>query len=489
MFQKSGQLWHVTAPRETSAPEALVVLGLLGMAAMVSVFGVLTESSIVRLAALIIVPAVCIIMAKPSMTLILLTVFLVSNAGEVLGAHGATATYTGILALAVVSLALAVIRGQFRLVWSPVFLTALLFLASRALSVFAAQEPSVSVDLVVRTVKDLAVVFIVTTLVAGTEDYLVVSRVAVLVLAGLAALTLVQEVLLSNGTTLMGFSNILLETSADQPVARHSGPLSDPNFWARILVLFVPLALSLWSYREQGKLRWCWLATATMLCIGTYLSGSRGGLISLGLAVILWFILMGKPAKTLLLIPILLALLWRTPIWSGLEQLTEIQETRSGQGDPSVVGRLVALEGGLRLFLDHPILGVGPGNFTLALEDYPQRPPAEIAPHNVYLEMAAEGGLVGLLAWILFYGSAIFVAVRALILSDPSEDLIDPSFSTLLARAAIAGLLGWAVASVSIHLTYLQMASVVIGLAAGLDVHMRRVIETDVDPHFASGTL
>jgi O-antigen ligase len=61
-----------------------------------------------------------------------------------------------------------------------------------------------------------------------------------------------------------------------------------------------------------------------------------------------------------------------------------------------------------RLTRDHPLLGVGPGRYTIALESIPNK--SLLPAHNIVLFEGAEGGvLAGILAGLLL----IAVAVRA----------------------------------------------------------------------------
>jgi len=69
------------------------------------------------------------------------------------------------------------------------------------------------------------------------------------------------------------------------------------------------------------------------------------------------------------------------------------------------------------MFLDRPLLGVGPGGFAERVEEYAARVPGlwdyQATPHNAYVQMAAEAGAVGLLAFLLFLGACLLVLVRA----------------------------------------------------------------------------
>jgi O-antigen ligase len=77
------------------------------------------------------------------------------------------------------------------------------------------------------------------------------------------------------------------------------------------------------------------------------------------------------------------------------------------QNDPSNRDRILMLRSGFRMFLDHPITGVGP---TMVQAEYPNyRYPGVFSKrpshlHNNVVQIAAERGLAGLAAWVWLIG-------------------------------------------------------------------------------------
>ena len=71
---------------------------------------------------------------------------------------------------------------------------------------------------------------------------------------------------------------------------------------------------------------------------------------------------------------------------------------------------------GVLMFLDHPLTGVGPGGFAPSLDRYGAQLPQLFedlpTPHNAYVQMAAEVGLPGLLAYVAFLGVSLVVFGR-----------------------------------------------------------------------------
>ena len=71
---------------------------------------------------------------------------------------------------------------------------------------------------------------------------------------------------------------------------------------------------------------------------------------------------------------------------------------------------------GLLMFQAHPIVGVGPGGFGTALDHYGAQIPwlwdYVGSAHNSYVHMAAETGLVGLIALLAFFAGGLLVLIR-----------------------------------------------------------------------------
>ena len=77
-------------------------------------------------------------------------------------------------------------------------------------------------------------------------------------------------------------------------------------------------------------------------------------------------------------------------------------------------GRVSENLSALMMFADHPIVGVGSGGFRLRYAEYADRIGIDQRPmreaHNLYLEVAAETGVVGIAAFIFLFAS-LFVGL------------------------------------------------------------------------------
>jgi O-antigen ligase len=216
------------------------------------------------------------------------------------------------------------------------------------------------------------------------------------------------------------------------------------------------------------------------------LTQSRGGFLALALSVALFFLLARKHHRRLLLgAPVVVVVLLVVAPGGGerMGTLREATEAAEQGGDQSLVGRFVMGRVALAMFADHPAIGVGTGNFDLISPDYQRRMGVAVlrrlGAHDLYLEIAAESGLLGLASWLLFYGSAVFVVVRAKRIFErlPLDDASSRA-GQLVSAGVLAGLGGWAFASLFLDLGDMRPLTVAIALGVALDIEARRLAHT-----------
>lgn len=452
---------------------------VLAAAAIAAVFGTLSWTGVLVLSGAVLAALVLVrALLAPWLALLILVLVEVTNAGTLLPGFAGLNAYLCALALAAGALIIGAARRELRPVWTPLYLLAAVYLVTQLVTLLAAIDTGTGTADVVETAKDLIFLVVVTALFTTTRRQNGIAQALVLAMTVLAGLTIVNELLIDDVAAFGGFAQIPLAFDTAAATARHSGPQADPNFWARTLVLFLPLALSLWAAARAERRRqvaWLWLLAAAVLTGGVYLTQSRGGFASLVLVVLVWLVLAGRGYRRLLLLsPVALGLLLLLPGFGPrLATLGGLSAARSAIGEYSLVERVALQEVGLSIVAANPALGVGPGNFGRAFLDFraesPVLPRVQDAPyfaHNLYLELTAEGGMVGLTGWLVLYGGAMLLAARALLLS-PTV------LSRWLSVGVLAGLLGWASASTFLHLAHFRVLAVVLALAAALDLQAR----------------
>lgn len=420
-----------------------------------------------------------VLLARPALALAVLVVVTATGVSNAVGYLGPVSVYLVALAVATLALLHGLRTGQLRLMRSPMFAAAAVFLTSRLLSMAVAQDAAVARSTVIAEAKDVVVLVVVAVIFVALPRPRAVIAAAVLGMTLLAALSLGQEFLFHNSTTFAGLSNVPLPSELPGLTARHSGTEADVNFWARTLVLFSPFALSL-AMGCAGLRRWLWLLATAVLAAGIYLTQSRGGLLALAAAVVMWSVLYVRSVVRVGMVVAALsavAVAVVPGVGARLGTLTSVNSGNVATTDQSLVDRAAVQRVGWAMFADSPFVGVGPGNFTVAEPDYRRRIAPELsqitAPHNVYLEMLAEGGVVGLAGWLVLYGTALFAASRALVLLRRLDARGPPSNANLLSIGTVSALLAWGLASVVLHLADLPILLIVMGLAAALDARAR----------------
>ena len=99
-------------------------------------------------------------------------------------------------------------------------------------------------------------------------------------------------------------------------------------------------------------------------------------------------------------------------------------------------GRVELWSAGWESFIERPLVGLGTGGFADAF-------PSELYPHNLFLELAAELGIVGLLLVVAFTTAGFVAALRAYRSTDPQVSrraaLVTALLASALTNAAFSG--------------------------------------------------
>jgi O-antigen ligase len=413
--------------------------------------------------------------------LAVVAVFEAGNLSSVAADHGIPRLESVLLGLAVLTAVVDWRRGRLRPSWSPLFSAALVYLVIQVAAALAGQNIPASLSTVAETARTLTwpVVLVFLLLVPGRGPQ-ALGRAFALALATLAAVTLAQQFILGNDLTFGGLANVPLAADMGNATARHAGPQVDANFWGRVLLLGLPFAFSFAQLAATRMRTALWLCAAACIGGGIVLTGSRGAFLAAFVVVCVWALLSGgRLAKSVLLAPVFAGLALMVPgIGSRLLTLSTVA-TDNGLAvtDPSLEGRVAAQRVAVEMLVDHPVLGIGPGNFLSIEPEYLRRLALDtipLAPHNQYLEAAAEGGLLGLTAWLLVLGAAIFVAFRARLVTRLGGPVVAAEAPLPLSNAVLAALAGWAVASAFLHLATFRSFLLVAAIGAALDIRARR---------------
>jgi len=425
---------------------------------------------------------------RPEIGLHALLVIAYTNLSEVLVRQGLPSVLQLLLPLLLLVLTWAAVRelGRGVFVAPPpelvlFALAAALYVAWAWLSAAWATEPDRSLAALVELAK-AAVLGGVVAVIAGRAARLRHAAWALLAAgAVLAALSSWQVLTDGWAQSFFGLARVKLAHIAGTTFApRATGPLADPNFYAQMLLPLVPIGIALALSRTALPLRLLAAGLAAVVGLGIVTTYSRGGALSLGAALALFGFLERQrvgPRQALMALALGIALLAALPdsFWNRLgtlEVLLPGQEEGLQSHDSSVDKRKLVMGAAALMALDHPVAGVGLGNYTTHFQSEADRIGAEgrvyhlvgeqAYAHSLYLEILAELGLVGLGLFALVVGLALVLAGRA------RRDFLaagDPD-GALLARALAIGVVGMLVSSTILHGDYPRYLWLAAGLCA-----------------------
>jgi O-antigen ligase len=192
-------------------------------------------------------------------------------------------------------------------------------------------------------------------------------------------------------------------------VQRTASLRGDPNDTAMLLVMGIPLSVFWLSHAKKLPYKVLCFGIIILLLIGLILTSSRGGFVTLlAISTILFF---KRPTLKMAVIGIVLCAVFLAlapqRYWDRMQGVVTGKEEH---GARSIMSRKQLQIRGISMFFDHPILGVGPGNFGLAyIRKYEKKgiigstgnieretyATSLGVAHNMHLEFFVENGFIG----------------------------------------------------------------------------------------------
>ncbi|MEZ4682497.1 MAG: O-antigen ligase family protein, partial [Caldilineaceae bacterium] len=310
----------------------------------------------------------------------------------------------------------------------------------------------------------------------------------------LGTITVYQQLTGAYTNNFGGFAQATVEhIVGDLNQFRTAGPLT-PNFYALILVALVPLALDRFWHERQLLLRLVagWGAAVAMLSI--ILTFSRGGFLAMGLVLGL-LVLRYRPRPMTLAVTALLffALLLLAPasyqerMLTLLDSLPLISQSEV-LDEASFRGRLSEVTVAVQMFADHPVAGVGYDNFDVHYLNYSQylgldTRREERQAHSLYLEIAAETGLAGILTFLLLLSGLYFSVRQARTLFR----LAGQEEQLYLVDALAIGMIGYLAGSTFLHAAFPRyfwlLAAILLALPRVAATELAMVRSQDIPSH------
>ncbi|MFH1104585.1 MAG: O-antigen ligase family protein [Actinomycetota bacterium] len=336
-------------------------------------------------------------------------------------------------------------------------------------SLTVAADTGAGTHQVILLVKDGMVAILVGMLLRRSSALRLVIWVLVVGGAALATLSILQFLTGSFNTTFGGFAQSAVQNIyAQTDDVRISGPIGDPNFYAQLLVMLVPLAYDRMRDETSRFLRVAAAYAGLACAVGVILTFSRGG--ALALAVVAVALIVRHPPKVRTVVAVgvlaLAALPFLPPGYlARLGALGQVGEIQAGV-DPSIRGRTAELTAAWEMFADHPLVGVGYGNYIVLYPEYARESGIDIRSternaHNLYLATAAETGIAGLVA----LGAVIVGAFVALHSGRKRFREMSDHRADGIGYAIAVSLVGYLITSLFLHMAFARFAWLMIGLA------------------------
>jgi O-antigen ligase len=422
------------------------------------------------------------IFAKPDIATLVCLFVLYTNAGVVAVHFHGVPQYAAaaVPAMLVIPLIYYVILNHREIIVTPELPLIFLLLAVQVVGVLFASNIGRSFTAMQGfAVEGLGLYFLVTN--AVRSQVMLRRAVWVLLLAGafMGGLTFYQQITGTFDNNYGGFAQVggsSFETGAEtisgvetQPYL--VGPIGEKNRYAQTMLMLVPLGLfRIWGERA-GALRGLAAVATGFTTLGMMLTFSRGA--AVGFGVVLFIMMMMRYIKWwhLLVVALGLVLLlqlvpsYRTRLMT-LEGVASLASEDTSGADSSLQSRLTENVAALLVFVDHPIVGVGPGLFRAHYREYAELVGVRVhtterQAHNLYLGLAAETGLLGLVSFL----AIVTVTLRGLGRARRPLVHTNPELAYILTGFLLA-ISSYLVTGIFLHFAFIRFFWLMLGLAS-----------------------
>ena len=255
---------------------------------------------------------------------------------------------------------------------------------------------------------------------------------------------------------------------------RAGGPVSEPNRFAQILIVLLPLAAWLFRTSASGVGRFASVACGAAVMGGLLFTDSRGAFLMVvvlaGVAMYVGWLRPIRLAAGAAVLAVAVPAVAPRAVERAFSIATASDLASGGdEADGAIRGRAPEMIAATQAFLDHPLVGVGPGQYTpMYSADYHLRAgglkfrhlPGPRRAHSLYLEMAAELGVIGLGVFLAIVGALMRELWRVARAPDRDRRTADLATAWWLALLAYLG------TAMFLHLSYVRYYWLLIAFAS-----------------------
>ncbi len=244
----------------------------------------------------------------------------------------------------------------------------------------------------------------------------------------------------------------------------------DNNLFALVSVMALPMIFYYGLSLRHVRWRSVFLALSALMCVGIIGSRSRAGFVAF--AVVLFCMAWNSRYRLRAVFAVLLVTT-ATLAMSGREIADRVESIIDYRQDTSANSRFYTWNVASSIFKQNPLIGVGFNNFELAKERYFG---GRKAAHNIYLQNAAELGILGHPLWLSLIFGSMFSLHR--FMRQARWFPPDMRWPYYCSRALLLGLVGFCVHGMFHNEEYLEFMFCMIGLSIALQVVTKRELKT-----------
>lgn len=337
-------------------------------------------------------------------------------------------------------------------------------------------------------VEGILLYFLVSNVVRTRETVIAVVWTLLVVGGALGALTFYQDATGTYDDNYLGFAQkseavIGVDETAfgDVTQVRLAGNIGEKNRYAQVLLMLVPLGLFMAIAERRTGRRLLALGATAFMSLGVALTFSRGAaigfLLLLAVMAMLGYV---RPRHIIVVVLGAAIMLLAVPAYGQrigalFEVSATVGDTGLDQADGAIQSRITEGLAALLAFADHPIVGVGPGQFPGVYRQYAEIVGIRVLAsdrqaHNLFLGLAAELGLAGLTVFLVIVG----LTLRALAQARAATRVRDPMLSAM-ATGFLLSIVTYLTTGIFLHMSFIRYfwlmlalagATAVVGLAA-----------------------
>jgi O-antigen ligase/uncharacterized protein involved in exopolysaccharide biosynthesis len=344
------------------------------------------------------------------------------------------------------------------------------------LSLVHVESVEPTLERLIEHTKDLATAAVIIASLTSRERLIATVRATILCM-GIIALLSVRQYLASDfSNDVFGLAQASIKQIAGEVQRwRLSGPLPDPNYYGQVLVMTLPLAVCLAVVERRVVARLAYIVCALAILAASLFTFSRGALFAIAVMIVAatltlrarWRLLGAACVLAVVgIIALPSAFIDRVAL---IAQAAHILITgEQAVSDPSLNSRIAVMNTALRMFADHPLVGIGLGQYSGHYSQYALvsgiDPGAAPNAHSLFLETLSEEGILGFIKLATLIIVSMMVAIRGAKLLHARGEKRDAA----IAGSLCIGFIGYLATAIFLHGAFLRFFWIEVALLLSL---------------------